>query len=127
MTSARAARSCATPRGSSRCSPNLLGNAIKFTPEGGVVSLYVDDANDGKGLRFAVRDTGSGIPPEDIEAIFTKFWTGARRSGGTGLGLWIACAILEAHGAHLSVESRVGEGATFSFTLPAQPSSGSDS
>jgi signal transduction histidine kinase len=98
---------------------NLLGNAIKFTPEDGVVSLYVDDVDGGEGLRFSVRDTGSGIPPDEIDAIFTKFWTDSRRSGGSGLGLWIACAILDAHGSQLAVESRVGEGTTFAFTLPA--------
>lgn len=94
---------------------NLLGNAIKFTPPNGVVSLYIDEENDG--MHFAVRDTGRGIPKEELDAIFTKFWSG-NSGGGTGLGLWIACAILEAHHARLFVESRVGAGTTFRFTLP---------
>lgn len=94
---------------------NLLGNSIKFTPPLGVVSLYVDEAEDG--LHFSVRDTGSGIPKEELDSIFTKFWSGST-GGGSGLGLWIACAILEAHHAQLTVESRVGVGTTFRFTLP---------
>ena len=94
---------------------NLLGNAVKFTPKGGVVSLYVDESE--RGFEFSVRDTGRGIPQEELESIFTKFWT-ASSPGGTGLGLWIACAIVEAHGAHLSVQSSVGVGTTFLFTLP---------
>ncbi len=95
---------------------NLLGNAIKFTPRGGVVSVYVDEAPEG--LRFSVRDTGRGIPDEELEAIFTKFWSGGDSSTGSGLGLWIACAILEAHGSRLTVESQVGKGTQFAFILP---------
>jgi signal transduction histidine kinase len=94
---------------------NLLGNAVKFTPGGGVVSLYVDETPDG--VTFSVRDTGPGIPASELDSIFTKFWSGAT-GGGTGLGLWIACAIVEAHGARLDVESRAGAGTTFSFVLP---------
>jgi signal transduction histidine kinase len=94
---------------------NLLGNAIEFTPRGGVVSLYVDEVDDG--LRLSVRDTGRGIPKEEIDAIFTKFWSGAH-SHGTGLGLWIACAILDAHGSKLAVSSTVDKGTTFAFVLP---------
>jgi signal transduction histidine kinase len=105
---------------------NLLGNAIKFTPPGGVVSLYVDEEDDG--LHFAVRDNGRGIPPEELDAIFTKFWTGSAQSGtGRGLGLWIACAILEAHHSRLAVESRVGQGTTFQFTLAKAAAGGSRS
>lgn len=93
---------------------NLLGNALKFTPRGGVVSVYADEVADG--LRFSIKDTGRGIPPEELESIFTK-WSGGSGTS-TGLGLWIACAILEAHGSRLTVESHVGKGTTFAFTLP---------
>jgi signal transduction histidine kinase len=94
---------------------NLLGNAVKFTPPGGIVSLYVDESD--AGLTFSVRDTGPGIPADEVKSIFTKFWSGST-GGGTGLGLWIACAIVDAHGSELRVESRPGEGTKFSFVLP---------
>ena len=82
------------------------------------MSVYVDEVPEG--LRFSVRDTGRGIPEEELGAIFTKFWSGGASStgNGSGLGLWIACAILEAHGSRLTVESQVGKGTTFGFTLP---------
>jgi signal transduction histidine kinase len=94
---------------------NLLGNAVKFTPPGGIVSLYVDESD--TGLTFSVRDTGPGIPADEVKAIFTTFWAGST-GGGTGLGLWIACAIVDAHGSELKVESRPGDGTKFSFSLP---------
>jgi signal transduction histidine kinase len=113
----RRAVSCDQPR-LEQVLTNLLGNAIKFTPRGGVVSVYADELADG--IRFSIKDTGRGIPADQIEAIFTKFWSGSGGTPGTGtgLGLWIACAILDAHGSRLTVESRVGEGTTFAFTLP---------
>lgn len=94
---------------------NLLGNAVKFTPSGGTVKLLVSD--EGRAVRFAVVDDGPGIPEAELGAIFAKFWT-RDRNIGVGLGLWIAKAIVEAHGAALMVESRVGKGTTFSFALP---------
>lgn len=99
---------------------NLLGNAIKFTPNGGQVVLSVDDAL--TGVRFSVSDTGTGISDEELGAIFARYWT-RDRAAGVGLGLWIAKAIVEAHGGTLSVRSRLGEGSTFSFVLPALPAS----
>lgn len=102
---------------------NLLGNGIKFTPARGVVSLYVDEEEDG--VHFTVRDTGRGIPRDELDSIFTKFWSSGPR-GGSGLGLWIACAILQAHHARLTVESEVGVGTTFRFTLPKASFTGSD-
>ena len=99
---------------------NLVGNAIKFTPSGGRVSIRAERAMGLPGrVRVAVSDTGPGIPPDQLPHIFGRFWQankGDRR--GIGLGLAIAKGIVEAHGGRLEVESRVGEGATFSFTLP---------
>jgi signal transduction histidine kinase/DNA-binding response OmpR family regulator len=110
---------------------NLLGNAMKFTPQRGRVVLSVTSAGGepgsvpalgvpGSTVRFAVQDTGPGIPVADLEHVFQWFWRsyGQARSG-TGLGLAIAKGLVEAHGGHLHVESELGQGATFWFTIPA--------
>ncbi|MCU0498625.1 MAG: ATP-binding protein [Anaerolineae bacterium] len=96
---------------------NLISNAIKFT-EHGTITLVAQIADDH--VRFAVHDTGKGIPPEEHEAIFEAFKQtpdGLMR-GGTGLGLPISRRLAEAHGGHLWVESRVGHGASFYVTIP---------
>ncbi len=96
---------------------NLLGNAVKFTKAGGRVVLEAS-IEDGVAT-FRVRDTGPGIPPERLPLIFEQFWQGdSRDRRGVGLGLAIVKALVEAHGGAITVESRVGEGTTFSFTLP---------
>jgi signal transduction histidine kinase len=96
---------------------NLLGNAVKFTPEGG--SIVVSAALVGARVRFTVRDTGPGIAPEHLPHVFDRFWQDRRTAGqGTGLGLSIVKGIAEAHGGEVSVESAPGEGSAFSFTLP---------
>jgi signal transduction histidine kinase len=97
---------------------NLMGNAIKFTPVEGSVTLRA--APNGALVIFQVADSGPGIPPAQIEHLFEKFWQ-ARQSDhrGVGLGLAIAKGLVEAHGGTISVESTVGAGSTFSFTLPA--------
>ena len=96
---------------------NLLGNAVKFTPEGGRVWVEAERL-DGV-ARFAVRDTGPGIPEEEREGIFDRFTQLDRESrGGLGLGLYISRWIVEQHGGTIQVESQVGAGSTFSFTLP---------
>jgi signal transduction histidine kinase len=98
---------------------NLLGNAIKFTEKG---SVEVRAERQGTDLVVAVSDTGIGVPPEDRERIFESFTQG--RSGmtgkyqGTGLGLAICRRLVEMHGGRIWVESRVGEGSTFTFTIP---------
>ena len=96
---------------------NLVGNALKFTPSGGQVSIgaFVDD----KELRVSVTDTGPGIPEEQRARLFDRFWQarGADRRG-LGLGLPIAKGIAEAHGGRLWVESTVGSGTTFNFAMP---------
>jgi PAS domain S-box-containing protein len=96
---------------------NLVGNALKFTPAGGEVVVSAQE--EGESVRFSVRDTGPGIPPESLTHLFDRFWQaqqGDRR--GAGLGLSIAKGLVEAHGGQLRVESEVGRGSTFSFTVP---------
>jgi signal transduction histidine kinase len=96
---------------------NLVGNAIKFTPERGHITLAA--VGMGEKVRCDVMDTGPGIPPEQLPKIFGRFWQANRSDRrGIGLGLSIAKGIVEAHGERLWVTSRVGEGAIFSFTLP---------
>jgi signal transduction histidine kinase len=99
---------------------NLLGNALKFTPAGG--EIWVGARVEGEQVRFHVRDTGPGIPPESLAHIFDRFWQANRTDRrGAGLGLSIAKGIVEAHGGTIQVESEPGRGSTFSFTLPQVP------
>ena len=96
---------------------NLIGNALKFTPRGGHVRVGVALA--AGDLRIAVSDTGPGIPPDQIPHVFGRFWQASdadRR--GIGLGLSIVRGIVDAHGGRVWVESEVGAGSTFYFTLP---------
>jgi signal transduction histidine kinase len=96
---------------------NLLGNAIKFTPVGGTIGL--DAQPDSEAVQFSVRDSGPGIPPENLPHVFDRFWK--ERQGnrqGAGLGLAIAKGIVEAHGGRLWAESEVGVGSAFRFELP---------
>jgi chemotaxis family two-component system sensor kinase Cph1 len=98
---------------------NLLGNAIKFTPEGGKVTLCARP-RDGA-LLVTIADTGRGIAPKDLEHIFDRYWRRkASEGGGTGLGLYIARGIVEAHGGRMWAEASP-QGATFVFTLPLEP------
>lgn len=102
---------------------NLAGNAIKFTPAGGAVSVAT--ADDGAEWRVTVRDEGRGIPADELERIFERFTQVERRDatekGGSGLGLAIARAIVLAHGGRIWAESAPGQGATFAFTVPKAP------
>ncbi len=96
---------------------NLVGNALKFTPKGGRVVLAARPAGDE--VRFEVRDTGPGIPEEARERIFERYAQAAPgERGRVGLGLFIVRGLVEAHGGHVGVESVVGRGSTFWFTLP---------
>jgi signal transduction histidine kinase len=99
---------------------NLVGNAIKFTPEGGRVSVGCAPAGDH--LEITVADTGPGIPADQVPHLFDAFWQ-AREDDrrGIGLGLWIARSVVESHGGSIRVESVEGEGTTFRFTLPHAP------
>ena len=95
---------------------NLVGNALKFTPSGGEVTITVEEL--GSLARFAVADSGSGIATQDLPKVFDRFWRkGSTSQRGTGLGLFIAKAITEAHGGRIWVESELGRGARFYFTL----------
>ena len=95
---------------------NLLGNALSFTPTGGRVTLSVE--RHGAMARFEVRDTGRGIALENLQRVFERFWTERPGNKGTGLGLFIAKGIVEAHGGRIGVESELGRGSRFLFTFP---------
>ncbi len=96
---------------------NLVGNALKFTPAPGRVEVRAEP--EGFEVRFAVRDSGPGIPRDRLPHIFDPYWQAKETARqGTGLGLYIARGIVEAHGGRLWVESEPGQGSTFFFTLP---------
>ena len=104
---------------------NLIGNAIKFTPEGGRIRISAESET--LAVKFCVRDTGPGIPPEHAAHVFDRYWQAKSTAKlGTGLGLSIAKGIVEAHSGRIWVESEPGQGAAFFFTLPAAPSTGAD-
>jgi signal transduction histidine kinase len=99
---------------------NLLENAVAHTPKGGPINVAV--AKQGDWVEISVSDTGEGIPAEDLPNIFERFYrvdrSRARATGGSGLGLTIAKRLVEAHGGKITVQSELGKGSRFSFTLP---------
>jgi len=97
---------------------NLVGNAIKFTAVEGRVSIEVKMV--GVAVEFAVSDTGIGIPPDAQEGVFERFRQVSKDPRGLGLGLHISRSIVEAHGGRMWVESALGRGSTFRFTLPSE-------
>jgi signal transduction histidine kinase len=100
---------------------NLIGNAIKYSPEGGVVTVETRDSF--PEARVRVIDFGPGIPEERLAHVFERFYRGDDGpTAGSGLGLAIVKAIVEAHGGTVAAESEVGVGSVFSFTLPRAPS-----
>jgi two-component system, chemotaxis family, sensor kinase Cph1 len=102
---------------------NLVGNAVKFTPAGGIVRLSAERTDDD--VLFVVSDTGPGIRSEDLEAVFELYWQASHARGlGTGLGLSIAKNIVQAHGGRIWVESELERGSTFRFTVPCQAPGG---
>jgi two-component system phosphate regulon sensor histidine kinase PhoR len=112
----------------SRVLVNLVHNAIKFTPSGGIIVIGTQRQPEGTMQSFFVRDTGVGIPPEDLPRVFERFYKVNQSrvrgnfigpgGGGSGLGLAIARHVIEAHGGRISATSEPGKGSTFSFTLP---------
>jgi signal transduction histidine kinase len=101
---------------------NLLDNACKFTPAGGCVAVHL--RKNEMGIALEVADTGIGIPADQLERVFGRFYqvdgSTTRRYGGAGLGLALVKAIVEAHGGRVTVQSVVGEGSTFRVILPAR-------
>ena len=102
---------------------NLIGNALKFTPTGGKVTIAVTK-NSAAWMQISVTDTGPGIPAEEVNKVFGRFYqigqAGMQKTQGTGLGLAISKALVEMHGGKIWAESEPGKGSTFSFTLPAE-------
>jgi len=103
---------------------NLLSNAIKFTPEKGRITIYIKDKDDS--IEFSIEDTGIGIPKEDLKKVFEEFFRSenapAQKIKGTGLGLSLVKKIIEAHKGKLWVDSELGKGTTFIFTIPKSQS-----
>ncbi len=110
---------------------NLLGNAVKFTPEGGKIEVsaslapLIPGADTNRAVKVSVRDSGIGVPPEHQKRVFDPFFqvdnSSTREYGGTGLGLSIVKRLVEAHGGTVWVDSEAGKGSTFSFTIPLAP------
>jgi two-component system phosphate regulon sensor histidine kinase PhoR len=111
---------CCDAEAVSQILSNLMDNAIKYTPEGGRITVGAKAL--GPVVEVFVRDTGAGIPAEDLPRLFERFYrvdkARSRELGGTGLGLSIVKHLVVAHTGTMRVESRVGEGSTFYFTLP---------
>jgi signal transduction histidine kinase len=99
---------------------NLLGNAIKFSPNGGRIVVRASD--EGTNVIVSVTDAGVGIPSDQLESVFGLFYQAedpvSRRTGGMGLGLYISREIITRHGGRIWAESEPGQGSTFSFSLP---------
>ena len=101
---------------------NLVTNAIKFSPDGGTIRVSLRTASDGSDIVMSVQDSGVGIPPGQLEAIFGLFYQAedpvSRRTGGMGLGLYISKEIINRHGGRIWAESTVNQGSIFNVSLP---------
>jgi signal transduction histidine kinase len=95
---------------------NIVGNAIKFTPNNGRIRIAAAEREDA--VIVSVSDNGPGITAQHLPHVFDRYWQSSRRNRGAGLGLPIAKAIVEAHGGRIWAESEEGSGATFHFSLP---------
>jgi PAS domain S-box-containing protein len=101
---------------------NLIDNSLKFTPAGGTVKVSMNQ--DSENTTVTVKDTGKGIPPENMSKLFQRFWqagSSGRYYASTGLGLYLARKIVEGHGGRIWCDSTVGEGSDFSFLIPNSP------
>jgi signal transduction histidine kinase len=97
---------------------NLIANALRFTPRGGRIAMTAE--HDGPRVRFEVSDTGPGIAEDQIPRLFERYWQGrSPHRGSLGLGLYICKQLVAAHGGDIGVRSRLGDGSTFWFTVPA--------
>ncbi|HTL70404.1 MAG TPA: ATP-binding protein, partial [Candidatus Eisenbacteria bacterium] len=103
---------------------NLIGNAVKFTPSGGKITVKSGWHDQAK-VAVSVSDTGVGIAPENVSKLFGRFEQFGDQQGisGTGLGLSIAKDIVEKHGGEITVQSELKKGSKFTFTLPVKPTS----
>jgi signal transduction histidine kinase len=110
----------ADPRWIKQVFPNLIDNAIKYSPEGGLIVIRGEVRS--SSVVISISDQGIGIPPEDLILVFDKYVRAKSRIGvqisGTGLGLPIARTIVEAHGGHIWADSVINQGTTMSFSLP---------
>ena len=101
---------------------NLIDNGVKYNIKNGEISIGIGSASNPDFVRVDIRDTGVGISQEDITKMFQKFYRGSNATqtevNGSGLGLYITKNIVERHGGKIDVESQLGRGAAFSFTLP---------
>ena len=114
---------CIDPERIKQVMVNMLGNALQYTATGGDVCVSVERDDDKNMMRYSIKDSGIGIAPDDLKYIFQRFYrvdkSRARISGGSGIGLTIAKAIVEAHGGRISAMSNgLNTGTTFTFTLP---------
>lgn len=100
---------------------NLIGNAIKFTHEGGAITINARTVAERNEVQISVTDTGIGIASRDVPHLFERYWQAKTGGGGVGLGLSIVKALVEAQGGRVSVTSDIGRGSTFTFTLSSQP------
>jgi two-component system phosphate regulon sensor histidine kinase PhoR len=105
---------------------NVIGNAIKYSPSGGVVTVSGSTENGGRGIQIRVSDQGIGIPREHLAKIFERFHRVDNRDnreiGGTGIGLYLVKSMVEAHHGTVDVQSELGKGSTFIINLPlSQP------
>lgn len=102
---------------------NLLSNAIRYTPEHGQIDIIASTSKDKNFAEITVKDNGEGIPSDDLPLIFNHFYrvdeARARKTGGTGVGLAITKLLVEAHSGTITATSKLGEGSSFTFTLPA--------